>query len=88
MRELMRKQILFILSTLALLMYPLSLSAQNSTAGDQALTPDFDGDGQVGFPDFLAFVSQFGARQGDERYDARYDLDRDGGNWIFRFSDF
>ena len=30
----MLKQILFILSTLALLMHPLSLSAQNSTAGD------------------------------------------------------
>ena len=84
----MRKQILFILSTFAFLIYPLSLSAQNSTAGDHVLTPDFDGDGQVGFPDFLAFAGQFGARQGDERYDARYDLDSDGRNWIFRFSDF
>ena len=74
----MRKQVLFILSTLALLMYPLSLSAQNSTAGGHVLTPDFDGDGQVGFPDFLAFVSQFGAREGDGGYDAKYDLDRDG----------
>ena len=64
MGELMRKQILFILSTFALLMYPLSLLAQNSTAGDQALTPDFDGDGRVGFPDFLAFAGQFGSRQG------------------------
>ena len=81
----MRKQILFILSTFALLMYPLSLSAQNSTAGDQALTPDFDGDGQVGFPDFLAFAGQFGTRQGDGRYDARYDLDGDG---EIGFSDF
>ena len=81
----MRKPILFILSTFALLIYPLSLSAQNSTAGDQALTPDFDGDGRVGFPDFLVFVSQFGARQGDGRYDARYDLDRDG---EIGFSDF
>ena len=35
----MRKQILFLLSTFALLMYPLSLAAQNSTAGDQDLTP-------------------------------------------------
>ena len=33
----------------------------------QALTPDFDGDGQVGFSDFLLFGSQFGARQGDGR---------------------
>ena len=81
----MRKQILFILSTLALLMYPLPLSAQNIKVGDQALTPDFDGDGQVGFPDFLAFAGQFGARQGDGRYDARYDLDGDG---EIGFSDF
>ena len=63
----MRKQVLFILSTLALLMYPLSLSAQNSTAGDQALTPDFDGDGRVGFSDFLAFTGQFGSRQEEGR---------------------
>ena len=81
----MRKQILFILSTLALLMYPLSLWGQNSTAGDQDVTPDFDGDGQVGFPDFLAFAGQFGARQGDGRYDARYDLDSDG---VIGFPDF
>ena len=27
--------------------------------------PDFDGDGMVGFADFLAFGNQFGARQGD-----------------------
>ncbi len=81
----MRKQILFILSTFALLMYPLPLSAQNSTVGDQALTPDFDGDGQVDFSDFLAFAGQFGARQGDGRYDARYDLDGDG---EIGFSDF
>ena len=81
----MRKQILFILSTFVLLICPLSLSAQNSTADGQDLTPDFDGDGQVGFSDFLAFVGQFGARQGDGRYDARYDLDRDG---EIGFSDF
>ena len=81
----MLKQILFILSTFALLMYPLSLSAQNSTADSQDLTPDFDGDGQVGFPDFLAFAGQFGARQGDGRYDAKYDLDDDG---EIGFSDF
>jgi len=89
----MRKQTLFILSTLALLMYPLFLSAQknfslsldvNSTAGDQAVTvnvsPDFDGNGIVDFADFLAFAGLFGARQGDGRYDARYDLDSDGAN--------
>ena len=51
----------------------------------QALTPDFDGDGRVGFSDFLLFGSQFGARQGDGRYEARYDLDSDG---AIGFGDF
>ena len=104
----MRKLILPTLSTLALLIHPLSLSAQNSfsvsvdvvddAAGDlavnsvnvsadqnvtlnmrvelklQVLTPDFNGDGVVNFLDFLAFASQFGTRQGDGKYDAKYDL--------------
>ncbi len=30
--------------------------------GDQDVTLDFDGDGQVGFSDFLAFAGRFGAR--------------------------
>ena len=51
----------------------------------QDLTPDFDGDGQVGFSDFLAFADQFGTRQGDGRYEAKYDLDSDG---AIGFGDF
>ncbi len=95
----MRNLILFTLSTLAFLIHPLSLPAQNSfsfsigentAAGDQAVTsvnvsPDFDGDGIVGFSDFLAFAGQFGSRQGDGRYEAKYDLDSDG---AIGFSDF
>ncbi len=82
----MRKQILFILSTLALLMYPMFLSVDvNSAASDQSVTPDFDGNGIVDFADFLAFTGLFGSRQGDGRYDARYDLDSDG---AIGFSDF
>ena len=50
-----------------------------------ASSPDFDGDGTVGFSDFLAFAGQFGARQGDGTYEARYDLDGDG---AIGFSDF
>ena len=41
-------------------------------------TPDFDGDGTVGFSDFLLFASAFGLSQGDAGYDARFDLDGDG----------
>ena len=51
----------------------------------QIPNPDFDGDGTVGFPDFLEFVAQFGLSQGDAGYDARFDLDGDG---VIGFSDF
>ena len=51
----------------------------------QALTPDFNGDGVVNFADFLVFAGQFGARQGDGRYEAKYDLDSDG---AIGFGDF
>ena len=47
--------------------------------------PDFDGDGTVGFDDFVQFAAQFGSRRGDDEYDARYDLD---GNGTIGFSDF
>ena len=56
----------------------------NSSGDDQTL-PDFDGDGTVGFGDFVIFAGVFGARQGDERYIAKYDLNADG---EIGFSDF
>ena len=37
----------------------------------RAVTPDFDGDGRVGFSDFLAFAGRFGSRQGDGRYESK-----------------
>ena len=51
----------------------------------QISDPDFNGDGTVGFADFVLFAAQFGLRQGDAGYDARYDLDGDG---TIGFSDF
>ncbi len=51
----------------------------------QVLTPDFNGDGVVNFADFLLFGSQFGARQGDGKYEVKYDLDSDG---AIGFGDF
>ena len=48
---------------------------------DVATRADFNGDGQVGFPDFLLFASAFGA----ENPDPRFDLDNDG---KVDFSDF
>ncbi len=47
--------------------------------------PDFNGDGTVGFADFVQFAARFGLSQGDAGYDARYDLD---GNGTIGFGDF
>ena len=47
--------------------------------------PDFDGDGAVGFFDFIKFVRKFGYSRGQAGYDPRYDLD---GNGDVGFSDF
>ena len=52
---------------------------------DTASIPDFDGDGTIGFGDFVMFAGVFGARQDDEKYEATYDLNGDG---EIGFSDF
>ena len=41
-------------------------------ATDSHSNADFDGDGMVGFSDFLAFAGQFGAQRGEGRYQAKY----------------
>ena len=46
---------------------------------------DFDGDLAVGFGDFIMFVSGFGSRDGDPRYQAVLDIDSSGD---IGFSDF
>ena len=46
---------------------------------------DFDGDGTVGFADFLQFVEQFGFSRSAEGYEARFDLNGDG---VIGFGDF
>ena len=51
----------------------------------QSADADLDGDGTVGFADFLIFAGMFGAKQGDDRFDARADLDGDG---AIGFGDF
>ena len=55
------------------------------TSSMLASASDFDGDGTVGFADFLQFVEQFGLNQEDEAYQARFDLDSDG---VIGFGDF
>ena len=62
------------LLSLILLFFPRSLFSQNSSPP----SPDFDGNGVVGIPDFLLFVSAFGAQEGQEDYESEYDLDGNG----------
>ena len=47
--------------------------------------PDWDGDGEVGFADFVKFAARYGYRRGQAGYDQRFDLDDDGS---VGFSDF
>ena len=46
---------------------------------------DFDGDGEIGFSDFLAFASAFGKTAGEVGFDPTFDLD---GDLRATFSDF
>ena len=59
---------------------------------DKSPMSDFNGDGAVGFGDFLLFVAQFGLSQDDEGYEARFDLDGDGtigfGDFLIFTNDF
>ncbi len=43
-----------------------------------ALSPDFDGDGFVGFQDLSLLTGLYGYREGQEQYEAKYDLNGDG----------
>lgn len=56
------------------------------TSGEEtASIPDFDGDGTIGFGDFLILAGAFGSQQGDEEYVDTFDLNGDG---EIGFSDF
>ena len=59
--------------------------AVDANGDDTASIPDFDSDGTIGFGDFVIFAGVFGARQSDEKYEAKYDLNGDG---EIGFSDF
>ena len=47
--------------------------------------PDWDGDGEVSFGDFVKFAAKYGFSRGQPGYDPRFDLDDDGS---VGFSDF
>lgn len=61
------------------------LRTTNSIMFNAAASPDFDGDGTVGFSDFVQFASRFGEQQGNAGFDSRFDLNGDG---EIGFSDF
>ena len=50
-----------------------------------SLPGDFDGDGNVGFTAYVLFAQNFGRKEGDTGYDARFDLVANGG---IDFQDF
>ena len=54
------------------------LTTSGEVTFNAASSPDFDGDGTVGFSDFLVFASAFGSRKGDAKYNAGQDLNSDG----------
>lgn len=62
-----------------------SEGARVTVSGTAEPNADFDGDGIVGFSDFLLFAPQFGRNKDHPDFDARYDLDGDG---AVGFSDF
>lgn len=52
---------------------------QTVTFTSEALaTSDFDGDGAVGFRDFVLFARNFGLSKNDDGFDTRFDLNADG----------
>ena len=55
------------------------------TTGSAEPSPDFDGDGKVGFGDFVLFAQKFGTAEGGSGYDRAFDLDLSGS---IGFSDF
>ena len=51
--------------------------AVNANGDDTVRQSDFDGDGTIGFGDFVKFAAKFGLSQGDVGYDAQFDLNDD-----------
>ena len=62
--------------------------AVNAYDENTTFLPDFDGDGTVDFSDFSQFASKFGRSEGDDGYEARFDLNGDGEIGFSDFVDF
>ena len=72
------------LLSLLLLISPRPLFSQSSSPS----SPDFDGNGVVDHPDFLLFANVFGSKEGQEKYEPKYDLDEIGEIGILDFPIF
>ncbi len=57
---------------------PLLVVILASSVAHSGVPGDFNGDGRVGFEDFVAFAGNFGTSRSDSTFDARFDLDLDG----------
>jgi len=55
-----------------------SSGAGVTVQGSLEPSADFNGDGEIGFTDFILFAGKFGSRAGQEGFDALFDLDGDG----------
>ena len=62
-----------------------STTSVNASKDNTVSVPDFDGDGTIGFGDFVMFAAKFGLGQSDDGYDEQYDLNGDA---EIGFSDF
>ena len=59
--------------------------ARVTVQGSVEPSADFNGDGEIGFADFILFAGKFGTKQGDANFDAAFDLN---GNGSVDFPDF
>lgn len=75
-----KKEKLFIafLALLVFVCYASMSSYANDNTDNVISSSDFNDNGVVDIPDFLMFVDHFGLSRGNERYEARFDLDGDG----------
>ncbi|MGA1199491.1 MAG: EF-hand domain-containing protein, partial [Candidatus Latescibacterota bacterium] len=61
--------------------FPFDIGSEGATVtveGTAERSADFNGDGEVGFADFIFFAARFGTRTGEPRFDEAFDLDNDG----------
>lgn len=63
---------------LALVLLGVCLAMNGSAAAQETSPADFDGDGEVGFADFIIFARGFGSADQDPDFDARLDLNDNG----------